>query len=283
MKELDLVMWTYNSQATLEESLSSIDRAIPHDRICHRIMVDGHSSDSTEKIARRHGWEFYETRPGIPLQANFGLKLVDTDNFASFEHDIVLSPSWLSRIEKLLGADDVVVAQGVRLSKGVPSLEALDRWSYSRQRLFYSLDNTLYKTEAIRDLGGYPLDCPMTADGLLRRKVLSQGLRWVTDTGCISWHLRSSFPDYLRHVVRHFQRTNFFWESEQTSSLAAKLLRIFFTSPVVGARIASKSHTPSLLLDYPLLRYVIFVTMSVLVKEKKLVLIPGVADEALLV
>ena len=276
-------MWTYNSQATLDESLSSIDRAIPSGRICHKIIVDGGSSDITGDIGKRHGWELYETRSGIPIQANYGLKLVDTDKYASFEHDVVLSPSWLLRIEKLLDPDDVVVAQGIRLSKGVPSLEALDRWSYSRQSWFYSLDNTMYKTDAIRKLGGYPLDCPMTADGLLRRKVLAEGLKWVTDTGCVSQHLRSTFPDYLRHVIHHFQRTNFFWEPEETRSLTAKLLRIFITSPVVGARIAGKSHTPSLLLDYPVLRYVILVTMSMLVKEKKLLIIPRVADKTLLV
>src|SRR6266849_2808326 len=156
MTRIDLVMWTFNSEATLDESLSSIDKAIPYDRICHKIIVDGGSSDGTEKIARGHGWDFYVTRPGIPVQANFGLALVDTDSYASFEHDIVLSSNWLRRIEKLLGPDDVVVAQGIRLSKGVRSLEALDRWSYSRQEWFYSLDNTMYKTDAIRKLGGYP-------------------------------------------------------------------------------------------------------------------------------
>src|SRR3989442_7056236 len=183
-------MWTYNSQATLDESLSSIDRAIPPDRICHKIMVDGGSSDNTEKIARRHGWGFFVTGQGIAVQANAGLRLVDTNQYASFEHDIILSRSWLPRIAKLLSPSDVAVAQGIRISKGVPSLEALDRWSYPHQPWFYSFDNTMYKTEAIRRIGGYPLECPMTTDGFLRRRVLANGLKWLTDTGCISRHIR---------------------------------------------------------------------------------------------
>lgn len=261
--------------------MSSIERALPENRICHRIMVDGGSSDTTEKVARRHGWDFYVTSPGIPVQANFGLGLVDTETYASFEHDIVLTPNWLSRIERLLSPCDVAVAQGIRLSKGVPSLEALDRWSHSLGRRFYSIDNDMYKTDVIRKLGGYPLDCPMSADGFLRRKVLANGMRWVTDTGCISWHLRSSFPDYLRHIIRQIQRANFLWESEALLPLTARRLRILLTSPVISARIAGKSHTPSLVFEYPLLRYVVLVTTSVLAGQKKIVVVPALSDETL--
>ncbi len=281
MTRIDLLMWTYNSQATLEESLSSIERALPENRICHKIIVDGGSSDDTEKIARHHGWDFYATRPGIPVQANFGLKMVDTDFYASFEHDIILTPSWMSRIEVLVRQQTVAVAQGIRLSKGVPSLEALDRWSNLHGRYSYSIDNNMYRTDAIRKMGGYPLECPMTTDGLLRKRVLDQGMKWVIDPGCISWHLRAGFPDYLKHVIQHIQNANFLWEPEGSRLLSARLLKIFLTSPLTGQKIAGKMHTPSLVFDYPLLRFVLLVTMSVLAREKEIVVMPRLSDEAL--
>ncbi len=283
-QKFDVAMWTYNSESTLEQSLSSIEQAIPNSRICHRIMVDGGSSDGTEKIAREHGWDFYESSPGIPVQANFALRLVDTSIYASFEHDIVLTSSWLSRIEKQLSPPHVGVAQGVRLSKGCRPLESLERWSYNHGRLaigFYSIDNNLYKTDIIKKVGGYPIDCPMTADGLLRRNVLAYGKQWVTDPNCVSWHLRSSFPKYISHVIRHIQSAKYLWQPENTQHLTAKLLRIFITSPVVGTRIATETFTPSLLFDYPLLRYVLLVTTSVLAGEKQVIVIPGLTDEAL--
>ena len=247
-------------------------------------MVDGGSSDDTEKIGRKHGWDFYESSPGIPVQANFALKLVDTRIYASFEHDIVLTSSWLSRIEKQLSSPHVAVAQGVRLSKGSKPLDSLERWSYDHGRLaigFYSIDNNLYKTDIIRKIGGYPIDCPMTADGLLRRKILAYGMQWVTDPECVSWHLRSSFPKYMRHVIKHIQRAKYLWQPAKTQHLTAKLLRIFITSPVVGTRIAAETCTPSLLFDYPLLRYVLLVTTSVLAGGKQVIVIPGLTDEAL--
>jgi glycosyltransferase involved in cell wall biosynthesis len=281
MAKIDLLMWTYNSQATLEESLSSIEGALPEDRVCHRIIVDGGSSDATEKIARRHCWDFYVTHPSIPVQANFGLRMVDTDFYASFEHDIVLSPSWMPRIERLMNLRDVAVAQGIRLSKGVPSLEALDRWSYFRGRYSYSMDNNMYRTESIRKLGGYPLDCPMTTDGFLRRKVLAQGMRWIIDPGCISWHLRAGFPEYLRHVIQHLQNANFLWEPEGSRLSTIRLLKIFLTSPYTGQKIASKMHTPSIIVDYPLLRFVLLVAMSIVAREKEIIVAPRLRDESL--
>ncbi len=283
MAKIDLLMWTYNSQATLDESLSSIKGALPEDRVCHRIIVDGGSFDDTEKIARRHGWDFYVTRPSIPVQANLGLRMVDTAFYASFEHDIILSPSWMSRIERLMNLKDVVVAQGVRLSKGVPSLEALDRWAYLRRRYSYSIDNNMYRTDAIRKLGGYPLNCPMTTDGFLRKRVLAHGMKWLIDPGCISWHLRAGFPDYLRHVIQHIQNANFLWEPEGSRLLTTKLLKIFLTSPITGRKIASKMHTPSVIFDYPLLRFVLLVTMSMVATEKEIIVTPRLGDESLLV
>jgi glycosyltransferase involved in cell wall biosynthesis len=281
MRKLDLLMWTYNSASTLDECLSSIEKALPHDRICHKTIVDGGSRDTTENIARKHGWDFHVTWPGIPLQANFGLRLVDTDRYASFEHDVVLTPFWLERIERLMSPKDVAVAQGIRLSKGSRSLEALDRSSYSRWKWFYSLDNTMYKTDVIRRLNGYPVECPMSSDGLLRRVILNNGLKWITDTGCVSWHLRPSFWDYLRHIIGQIQKTNFLWEAKEVRHLTPKLVKIFLTSPVTGARIAGRSHTPSLLIDYPLLRYVLLVTMSVLAGEKEIITVPMPIDETL--
>ena len=282
--KFDVVMWTYESESTLEQSLSSIENALPNSRICHKTVVDGGSTDGTEKIVRRHGWDFFSTTAGIPVQANLALRLVDTETYASFEHDIVLAQNWLPKIEALLSPRDVAVAQGVRLSKGSRPLDSLEEWSYRHGKIgkeFYSIDNTMYKTDIIRGIGGYPNDCPMTVDGFLRQRILARGMRWLTDPGCVSWHLRSGFPKYLQHVIRHLQNSTFLWLPEEPHHLTVDLARRFFTSPAVATRIANETHTPSILLDYPLLRYVLLVTMSILARGKQIISMPELADEAL--
>src|SRR6266571_9007143 len=69
LRNVDLVMWTFNSGRTLEESLRSIDRAIPASRVCHRIMVDGGSRDNTVDLGIQHGWEVFRSDRGIWRQA----------------------------------------------------------------------------------------------------------------------------------------------------------------------------------------------------------------------
>src|SRR5437899_12115453 len=90
MAKLDLVMWTYNSASTLDRCLSSIDTSIPQDSVCHKIAVDGGSKDRTPDILRDHSWSMVQSKRGISIQANKALSLVDTKNYANFEHDIMI-------------------------------------------------------------------------------------------------------------------------------------------------------------------------------------------------
>jgi glycosyltransferase involved in cell wall biosynthesis len=71
--KMDLVMWTKNSQKTLVPCLKSIDRVIPKEAVNKKIIVDGHSTDKTEEIAKKFNWEFHKAeKTGISYQANQG-------------------------------------------------------------------------------------------------------------------------------------------------------------------------------------------------------------------
>jgi len=257
-RRLDLVMWSYNSSSTLESCLRSIDKAIPDENVCHKIMVDGGSKDRTQETASRFGWDFYRSKQrGIPHQANLALEKVDSDLYASFEHDIILAKDWFPRMMKLIDRPDVAVTQGMRLVKGSKPLEAIERWMFERDRIakwYYSIDNNLYKTEAIRDVGGYPYDCRYSVDGLLRNNVFKHGLKWLVDNDCWSSHLRTSYSSYLRHLVRVFRESNVLWDVA-TERQHQRLVTLF-GSPIRGAQIAGETNTPSVFIAYPLIRYV---------------------------
>ncbi len=255
--KIDLVMWTYNSSAILRDCLQSIERAIPKDNICHKIMVDGGSRDNTENIATELGWDFHTSKKGIPNQANYALGKVDTELFASFEHDILLARDWFPRMMKAIREAGVAVAQGIRLNTGSRSLEAIDRWMYDRARIavwYYSLDNNLCRTESIKKVGGYPFDCRYSVDGLLRNNVFRNGEKWLVDRGCISQHLRPGMTSHLKHLVRVFSESNVLWEvvPERRYQKMITLLG----GPIRGAQIAGETHTPSVFVAYPLMRYV---------------------------
>src|SRR2546427_8753917 len=149
-------MWTLNSARTLEKSLSSIAEAIPENSICHKIMVDGGSKDNTVELGIRFGWEVLRSDSGIWRQANYALNRVDSEFYASFEHDILLANNWLPRVENAVTRENVAVAQGIRLFTGSGTLAAMDRWNFedhTRSAPYASLDNNLCNTEVIRRVG----------------------------------------------------------------------------------------------------------------------------------
>lgn len=269
--KIDLVMWTYNSGSTLQACLKSINKAIPDQNVCHRFIMDGGSSDQTREIAEQHGWGFHASRKGIPNQANYALGKVDTEFFASFEHDILLARDWFPRMMKLVREPSVAVAQGIRLNTGSSSLEAIDRWMFDRGRIavwYYSLDNDLCRTASIKNVGGYPYDCRYSVDGLLRNNVFRNGEKWVVDRGCVSQHIRPGLNSHLKHLVRVFSESNVLWEvvPERRYQKMITLLG----GPIRGAQIAGESHCPSVFIAYPLMRYVKLLAAAL--REQKTVL-----------
>ena len=259
MAKLDLVMWTYNSASTLDRCLSSIDASIPQDSVCHKIAVDGGSKDRTPDILRDHSWSMVRSKPGISSQANKALSLVDTENYASFEHDIMIRPGWLERLLPLLGPREVAAVQGFKIVKGSKVLERMDagqKHGYYPPWANFSLDNTIYKTDQIRGLGGYPVGCPYSTDSLLRERVLQRGYRWLVDPNTIVFHYKPSYWQFLRHSLRALiqARTLWFVKRDMEMRLPKQILMVAM-SPFSGARMAGEYHCASAFVAYPIMRY----------------------------
>lgn len=252
-------MWTLNSARTLDKSLSSIAEAIPENRICHKIMVDGGSKDNTVELGIRFGWEVLRSDSGIWRQANYALNRVDSEFYTSFEHDILLANNWLPRVEDAVARQNVAVAQGIRLFTGSGTLAAMDRWNFEHHTIsapYASLDNNLCKTEVIRLVGGYaPPTGPAGTDSLLLAAVHRHGYEWVIDKGCVSGHIRPSISRYASHILGGQQRMMMEYEKEYGPRPIARLL----FSPLRGAQMAAKYHAFTALGGYPVYRFLIFV------------------------
>ena len=264
--DLDLCIWTLNSAKTLPLCLRSIHGGIPEDFVCHRIAVDGGSTDETVKILEDYGWEVYASNPGIPRQANVALSRVDTELFASFEHDIIIPRNWF-RILGCLDDDTNAIVTGLRVYAGSKILSNINRYAEERSKgaWGYSLDNTAYRTQIVRDLGGFPTECPHSSDTLLREKLAKTKYRWLIDRTIISKHLRTSFLSALQHEIHQKTRARYIWASSRKRE--SRRFRIL-ASPFVGARIAGMYHSPMALVGYPMLRYVN--ELAFLVNRRKL-------------
>jgi glycosyltransferase involved in cell wall biosynthesis len=260
IKKVDIVMWTKNGEYCLTEVLARIDKVIPGEIIHRRILVDDKSTDQTVAIARKFNWTVY-TNPhgGIPSGANEALRHVDCDFFLSFEQDILLSDDWWNRISKYMEDFSVASAQGIRIPSQ-PILNLLDRWEFAEQgkpRLLVSIDNNIFRTEVVRQMGGFPKDCPVCTDTILRKRLLKETpYKWIIDNNVVSLHVRKSLKNSIVHSYKLYNicvGTPYCSTKEEYTRLT--LLRMLLTSPIRGIQIAFEKNYPVLVFAYPYLRF----------------------------
>lgn len=263
INKVDLVMWSKNGATLLPAVLKRIDEVIPYNVIDKKIFVDDNSQDRTVSIARNHGWQVLQNKKGgVGAGASLALANVTNDYFISFEQDVLLARDWWSRIPKHLEGENVAAAQGWRISNH-PVIGKIDEYSMERfSTSLCSIDNTIYKTKTIREIGGFPEHLKYTGvDAYIHQAILNAGFRWITDNSIISIHLRKGgLKEQLRRYYLYgmdmtlLARENLFIEKNITSGLKRSASIALF-SPIRGLEIAVKKNCPQATYFYPLIRF----------------------------
>ena len=179
---------------------------IGEENINQKILVDGGSNDLTTLIGRRLGWKVYTSKPGIPYQANKALSFVESEYFVSLEHDILLNKDWWQKIPEHLKKTGVSVSQGIHISSN-PTLKKLDMFLIDEGKIKHdcygiSIDNTIYRTDDIRDVGGFPVNCMISPDRELRDSLIAANKKWFIDWTVRSVHLKGSIWENMKHDFR---------------------------------------------------------------------------------
>ena len=268
--KVDMVMWTKNGAETLPLVLKRIGEVIPDKSVNKRVIVDDHSSDSTREIAESFGWTVVSNEgKGISDGANNALKQVESDYFISFEQDLLLAHDWWQKIRQYLLDEHTAVASGLRLSSQPADLRKLQEYATERiqkeennsDSFLYgkTLDNTIYKTEVIRQLGGFP-KLPFSAgvDNVLAQRVHLNGFQWKVDYSVRSIHLRKGLREELKHCYWYGTCFNALIPllSGKIVDIQPQILRLLF-SPLRGLEIAFKKNAPQVAFIYPLTRLAI--------------------------
>jgi glycosyltransferase involved in cell wall biosynthesis len=265
--KIDIVCWAKNGERYLPQVLARLNQAIPHDCVNQKIMVDDKSTDRTVEIAKTYGWKVIPNEgTGIADGANTALRNVQTEYFMSIEQDVVLSFDWWPKTLASLKEDPAVIS-GVRydINKSIKCIDmyALDRYKILGNKAgvdgyLYgrTIDNNLYKTSAIKSLGGFPkLDGGAGVDTILSIKVAEAKFKWIVNYDAISDHLRQSLADTLRHYVWYGR--NF---PELEHKIGHKKVNVyrqvyrFIASPARGLDIAIKKRRWQVLFVYPMVR-----------------------------
>jgi len=249
-------MWTKNGERFLKLVLKRIDEVIPHENVNQKVLVDDRSEDATTEIAKEFNWKIYvNPRGGIPSGANEALRHVRTPIFISFEQDLLLASNWWDTVPNLLSEKKVAVACGARLPDVSHSIRKFYKFIINQNPHFtISLDNTIYKTNILKSIGGFPnLPFSTGVDTILAHKIMSVGFKWKVATNVVSTHLRGGLREELKHEYWYATKR---YEIERIIGYPLRPLssfaRMAFTSPLWGIRLALKHKIPDLTYFYPL-------------------------------
>ncbi len=274
-------MWVKDGAWVLPKTLRRLEQVLPNKSVHRKIMVDDHSTDESRDIGKRFGWEVYaNSESGISSGANFALSMVDCPYFMSVEQDLLLSKHWWSQVSCLLSDSKFGAASGVRFSNKPQAVHDLEQYAYrkylvdpqiasylskrklSSLTLGKTLDNTMYKTDVIRAIGGFPcMSANCGVDTMLVFKLRQHGYDWNVNPLCQSVHLRRGLQQILNHQK---------WYAAASQEITYKLEQLglsaddldhgikhsfrWLLSPFVGTFVAAKMRNPLICIVYPLIK-----------------------------
>jgi glycosyltransferase involved in cell wall biosynthesis len=281
LEKVTLVMWTYNGAAMLSKVLKRISEVIPDKFVAQMIISDDHSTDNTRGIAESYGWKVvFDEGKGISDNSNTALKHVETEFFVSFEQDLLLARNWWAKVPKAMENPNVAAASGMRFAdkpRGVRAMqqyvarkyrgeEQLQSWLRGREMAAFTLgktlDNTIYRTSVVREVGGFPkLASSSGVDTLLAYEINLHGYQWFVDYDVQSVHLRSDLWQELHHQFWYARQLPEMWR--KISNLTHKkpppitklgVVQRFVMSPATGLFMAYQTREPTLAYIHPLIR-----------------------------
>lgn len=263
-----MVMWTKNGAVTLPQVLKRINQVIPAKHINHKIAIDDSSVDGTVGLLRYYGWKVYcNVKGGISAGANQALSMVEAEYFCSFEQDLLLAKNWWKRVGSRIGK--LGASSGIRYSSQPTYITKLQKYAAQKYiedkgslgfTIGKTLDNTIFNTEALRKIGGFPkLETAAGVDLLLAYKLFDAGYKWHVDYSCESIHLRTGLMDELQHQRSYGKQLPYIWqrlkkEGHPPATERKEIFMRFVTSLINGAYVSMTIKEPRIFFAYPILR-----------------------------
>lgn len=132
---------------------------------------------------------------------NEGLKLVETDTFASIDSDVLVTKEWFNWCMKTIQKRNVGACQGYTKTFG--KYYANLQMKYIRRGGKYGkglccLGNTMLKTNVVREVGMPQI--PVEEDWQLRLRTERAGYKWISNLNIVCPHLKNDL-DVWKHSI----------------------------------------------------------------------------------
>lgn len=126
--KIDVAVCTYQSERYLEECLTSVEKAVPINKL---IVVDHYSTDNTINIAKRHNATILLENVGVGYARQIAIDHVSTPVFLFVDSDVVFhSYDWFSTALSLIDGERKIGAVGIYVPPRLPPLRKkyVDFW-----------------------------------------------------------------------------------------------------------------------------------------------------------
>jgi hypothetical protein len=152
------------------------------------------------------------------------------------------------KILRHLSDPKVAVAEGVRFSTHLVLRKLEEYVLKERDTLNISLDNTIFRTQIVKNVNGFLSKCPIGVDQYLRENILKAGYKWIVDKTVISGHIRFGLGDVTSCMEFH---------PSSIRTIRDTLIddfKILVKSPLSGLKAALITRCPEIFSVYPYLR-----------------------------
>lgn len=188
------------------------------------MVVDGHSTDNTEKNAKKYPirffYEDYRTRSGA---CQIGIMNSKGDFIAFTDADCIPQKDWLENLLK--GFDDGIVGVGggiknvgeglwersinLAMSTFIGSANSVQGRFFKSKRFVKSISgcNSMYRRKDLLDVGGFNVLSPGAEDAELNRKLLTKGKLLYNPEALVIHHHSWTLKEYTKKMFRYgFER-----------------------------------------------------------------------------
>lgn len=208
MVDVSIIIPTKDNEALIDKCLSSIARLEYDKSKIEVIVVDGHSTDRTVKVAEKYGCRVLEENIGNQAGAyNVGLKAAKGKYIVFTDADCIVPADWLINLTRWLDDKHIVSAGGPNLTpnddadlaKCAGSVltflsKAGARYGQNATSMTETFHNptcnVAYIKEVLDELGGFNESLVTCADEELDFRIKTKGYKIVYDPDAKVFHYR---------------------------------------------------------------------------------------------